>query len=358
MNDSLTCPQCNNSIPCDSEFCPYCGSKISLHKDNAHEENSNYTFEDEIQNNNTYVKETNTQPTPPKKSKKVKIICLSIVSVLLLLTLALIIFLPRYKYRYILRNYNNDNLTTYKYLTELKKRNYKDSDEIYERLYAWEITVTPLNTQTNFITKDRTIDIHKPVYFRLELSGGEPNKSVRISVISTLPNGHTESYIFEEAFTDGDSFQFGWTDGIYADPETGQAGTLKCNFYDEANNLIGTGSVKITKSQSSLFSNNSNTTTTTNNSNTTTTTYTCLSISCNNPVNSFGQYCAEHKCLNATCKSAKSYNSNYCSSCQCSAAGCKNAKSSTGHYCYEHKCAKSGCSFQKAYGKNYCYLHS
>lgn len=349
MNDNLICPQCNNSIPDDSEFCQRCGAKISSRNSSTHNESDNYSCEDEIQSNNTYVKESNTQPTPSPKSKKIKIICLSIVTALLLLTLSLIFFIPRYKYRYVLRNQNNDDLKTYKYLTELKERNYKDSYQIYESLYAWKITATPLNTQTNLLIKKPTIDIRNPVCFSLKLTGGEPNKSVRISVISTLPNGYTESYTFEETFTDGDSFQFGWDNGIYADPEHGQAGTLRCNFYDDANNLIGTGSVNITKPYGSLFSNNSNTTTTT---------YTCLKISCNNPVSSFGRYCSEHKCLNATCTFEKAYSSNYCSSCQCSAAGCQNAKSSTGYYCYEHKCAKSGCSFQKAYGKNYCFLHS
>lgn len=53
--------------------------------------------------------------------------------------------------------------------------------------------------------------------------------------------------MFEDKWSDGDSLWYGWSDSIYNTPKYGDTGTLRCNFYDDEENLIGVGSVTITE---------------------------------------------------------------------------------------------------------------
>lgn len=150
-------------------------------------------------------------------------------------------------YSYVLKHKNNDDTTTFDYLKKLKKQDYKDSSRIYENLYAWEIIVFAVNSSENDLSTDNnSISKHSSVYFHIRLTGGEPNASMRITVKSTLPNGNSGEYTFDNKWTDEDTGWYGWYDGIYEYPEYGATGTLQCKFYDDDGNLIGMGSVRIT----------------------------------------------------------------------------------------------------------------
>ena len=41
-------------------------------------------------------------------------------------------------YQYAVRHFDDDDLTTYNYLKELRKDNYKDSSSLYDQLYKWQ----------------------------------------------------------------------------------------------------------------------------------------------------------------------------------------------------------------------------
>lgn len=41
------------------------------------------------------------------------------------------------RYQYVMRHFDHDDLTTYNYLKELSKNNYKDSSDLYDQLYKW-----------------------------------------------------------------------------------------------------------------------------------------------------------------------------------------------------------------------------
>ena len=41
-------------------------------------------------------------------------------------------------YQYVVRHFDHDNLTTYNYLKELSKDNYRDSSSLYDQLYKWQ----------------------------------------------------------------------------------------------------------------------------------------------------------------------------------------------------------------------------
>lgn len=153
------------------------------------------------------------------------------------------------KYEYILQNHNNDNRTTYTYLKELKKIDYKDCVNLYKKLYEWKITVIAINSSENDETTfNNSISKYDAVYFHLKLTGGEPGESVRITAKPTFPDGEVGEYVFEEKWRDGDILWYGWSGSIYENPQYGQTGTLRCNFYDDQGNLIGAGSVSIVAS--------------------------------------------------------------------------------------------------------------
>jgi uncharacterized protein YpmB len=151
------------------------------------------------------------------------------------------------KYGYVLAHKNNDDRATYAYLKELKKQDYKDSVNIYDNLYEWKITVIAINSSENDeTTYKNSISKYNAVYFHLKLTGGEPGESVRITAKPTFPDGEKGEYVFEDKWSDGDILWYGWSDGLYNNPQYGDTGTVRCNFYDDNGNLIGAGSVKIT----------------------------------------------------------------------------------------------------------------
>ena len=246
------CPQCKKELPQDSEFCQYCGSKIIVNgsTNSYSSDRNNYTTNTAISEstvlNNTANESSNHRGKEIlSKRNKIILLILGVVIVLAILIIALII--PQYKYSYVLEHKNNYNLTTYEYLKDLKKRDYKDSANIYEELYGWEVTVVAVNSsETDETTRKNQISKYDPVYFHIKLSGGAPNAKMRITVKSTLPNGVSDEYMFDDKWEDGEYGWYGWYDGIYEYPEYGSNGTLQCKFYDEEGNLIGIGSVRIT----------------------------------------------------------------------------------------------------------------
>ena len=146
------------------------------------------------------------------------------------------------KYGYVINHRNNYDTTTFAYLKTLKSSDYKDSANIYRELYDWKITIVAVNSSEDDKTTNKTsIKRETPIYFHFDLSGGEPNESVRITVKSTLPSGNTSEYTFETKWDSRDSGWYGWPDGLYS------TGMLRCYFYDEDGNIIGVGSVAITE---------------------------------------------------------------------------------------------------------------
>ena len=136
--------------------------------------------------------------------------------------------------------YRNNDTTIFDYLRELKSQNYEDSANRYKKLYDWKVEVVAVNSsEDDDTTNQTTIKRNTPIYFHIDLSGGEPNEEIRITVKSTLPNGNTTEYTFETKWDTYSAGWYGWSEGLYS------TGTLRCYFYDEDGNMIGAGSVKI-----------------------------------------------------------------------------------------------------------------
>ena len=150
------------------------------------------------------------------------------------------------KYGYVNAHKNNDDNTTFEYLKELKAANYKDSASIYKDLYSWKVT-SVFNTSENDTNNMTSISKYKPIYCHITLSGGTPNESTKIKYQVSRPNGTTDSMdSFDGEWYDSYSGDWYFEDGLYSNPAYGETGTLSVKYYDDAGNLIGSASVRIT----------------------------------------------------------------------------------------------------------------
>ena len=129
---------------------------------------------------------------------------------------------------------NNNNYTTYEYLVDLKRTNYKDAADIYSGLYDWKIIIMSVNNDTESTQNKTFLSKYDPVYIHFKVVGGTPNEySIKPYFKYTLPNGDTESYDWTTySCYDGYKGWYGWTEGIYTNPEYGKTGTLTVKFYE------------------------------------------------------------------------------------------------------------------------------
>lgn len=85
------------------------------------------------------------------------------------------------KYEYIKEHFDNKDKKTYKYLKDLKEKEYEDCEELYDELYSWKASIC-VNT-----TQDSTEDLSEiilteettPYYVHFQLSGGTPNEEFK-----------------------------------------------------------------------------------------------------------------------------------------------------------------------------------
>ncbi len=150
------------------------------------------------------------------------------------------------KYEYVNANKNNDDLTTFEYLKELKDAEYKDSASIYKELYGWKITSVFNTSKNDSTTNKKSISRYDPLYCHITLSGGEPNEEATIKYTLTFPDGKTDSDTFDEKWTSGDSGTVWFEDGLYVNPEYGTLGKLYVHYYVN-DTYVGVATVEITK---------------------------------------------------------------------------------------------------------------
>lgn len=147
------------------------------------------------------------------------------------------------KYAYTLANKNSSSKTTYNYLKDLKAAGYKDSEKIYEELYAWKVDIIANDDKNDKTTSLSSISKYSNFYFHISLSGGEPGDETKIKYTGFFPDGDTNSGIFDGKWSNGDS---GTCWFYYTNPAYGKQGTFTLKVYDNNGNMIGTESIKIT----------------------------------------------------------------------------------------------------------------
>ena len=144
---------------------------------------------------------------------------------------------------YVLAHKNNDDKTTYEYLTALKRYNYKDSKKYYEDLYTWRATAkfyTSYSSTTQINSVSRT---EKQVCVKWTLSGGAPGEEIGVRFYNTLPGGVYYNYNSSStALRDGDTASFTMNDfGTWAKP-----GIITAKLYNRSTSaLIATATLTI-----------------------------------------------------------------------------------------------------------------
>lgn len=142
------------------------------------------------------------------------------------------------KYNFVIGHKVVSSTTTYHYLEELIKNNYPGAQAIYNELYAWHATVT-INNGSSSVRWNRRTNVD------IKITGGKPTQTTKIKGTVIYPNGDTDQ-AFEDTWVRvgmNETVSFYWDDGCMLGPYNG---TLTIRIYDENNNLIGSGSIKVT----------------------------------------------------------------------------------------------------------------
>lgn len=146
------------------------------------------------------------------------------------------------KYGYVLANKNNNDRTTYGYLQDLEKANYKDSKKIYKSLYAWKVSIVMNDSETDETTNKTSISRHGKYYGHIKVSGGPPGESVMLKYTLVFPTGKPLYDSWDYPFRRGDT---SWCYGYY-ESSNPPKGTFKIRVYNKVTReLLAEGSVKI-----------------------------------------------------------------------------------------------------------------
>ena len=115
------------------------------------------------------------------------------------------------KYLYVTSNMDSKNETTYEYLKVLQEDSYKDSQDIYNQLYAWNVSMVVNTSKDDVETDMQEIDSDKTVYFRITTTGGYPGEKKEIGISSGASDGFTDVSTIE--VEDGKSYDIEFTPG-------------------------------------------------------------------------------------------------------------------------------------------------
>lgn len=153
-------------------------------------------------------------------------------------------------YAYTVSHKNRECTTTYEYLTELIKSNYKDSKKVYDELYAWTITGYVNTSATDTSTRLTSVSAYtKNVTFHYQIAGGPPGGTITLYHVIQWPDGSlSKSQGTWDNVTAGSTFTSHFEGYFWSNPAYARAGTLTSRIYDKATGkLIGTVEIKATK---------------------------------------------------------------------------------------------------------------
>lgn len=147
------------------------------------------------------------------------------------------------RYQYVMRHFDHDDLTTYNYLKELSKNNYKDSSDLYDQLYKWrfEFGITTSkqaidqNTWENSDGNNRT-----GVYAFAKATSGPLGHDARITITVKIKEHDKESKYSREKWRDMPERSItieGTGEACFAEKAIGSLGGstdyIKATFYDK-----------------------------------------------------------------------------------------------------------------------------
>lgn len=147
------------------------------------------------------------------------------------------------RYQYVIRHFDHNDLTTYNYLKELSKNNYKDSSDLYDQLYKWrfEFGITTSkqaidqNTWENSDGNNRT-----GVYAFAKATSGPLGHDARITITVKIKEHDKESKYSRERWRDMPERSItieGTGEACFAEKAIGSLGGstdyIKATFYDK-----------------------------------------------------------------------------------------------------------------------------
>lgn len=147
------------------------------------------------------------------------------------------------KYQYAISKKSVKDMDAFRYLTELKAANYKDSAALYNSIYGWKVSIVVNTSETDGKTDLQTISKYKTWYFHISVSGGEPGQSDRFSYTGVFPDGEIQTSSWDFDIYSGNKT---WASWYYGSPEYGSTGTFTFKVYDSSGNLLATKTVTIT----------------------------------------------------------------------------------------------------------------
>lgn len=147
------------------------------------------------------------------------------------------------KYQYVTNHMSNKDSDTYAYLKDLKDANYKDSANIFDKLFKWTVTLEYSNQNKN--DNDTISDtIASRGYYHLgcRLSGGRPGETATFYFKLIWPDGVTNISTWDwENKSSGGLLGIEWPSSLSCAP-----GTLTIEIYNKENNeLVGTVSITV-----------------------------------------------------------------------------------------------------------------
>lgn len=133
------------------------------------------------------------------------------------------------KYGYVLECFVPEDQKVYDYLCDLKKAGYKDSKEIYEALYSWEVYGVINDSFKDETTNLACVSKWDDVYCHFKLSGGPLCGNVKLKGVATWPNGSTTTVKLDGTWRDGDA---GYVYFYLKNPAKNKSGNMKISICD------------------------------------------------------------------------------------------------------------------------------
>ena len=153
-------------------------------------------------------------------------------------------------YAYVSTHKNREDRTTFSYLQALCKANYRDSQSIYDELYAWKVDMFFNASSSDLTTRLDTAAANQTLYIHYIISGGPLDGELSMKYVYKKPNGATGEKVLSGSCTAGSTGNIFWRGGIYADTEEQAAGVMTVSYYDAATDtLLATASITITLPQ-------------------------------------------------------------------------------------------------------------
>ena len=136
------------------------------------------------------------------------------------------------KYLYCENNFKSSDSRTKEYLAELTEKQYKDAEEMNERLYEWRVEISAE-------VKDHVMQ-RESVGIDAKITSGPENAKTTIKFEFILPTGEVLNYCDEEEYSVGQTAEVYLTNDILTSGYDYLDTPFKVNVYNESGKLIGT----------------------------------------------------------------------------------------------------------------------